>query len=168
MKRLTFLVFLLLPFCGYRLAGTGSTLPSYIKKVYIPPFKNNTTRAEVETFMTSAVRDEIARRGKKVVDNIEDADAELLGSIDKFYVFPVGITTGGESRRFSVSVTGKFVLKDIKTNKVLFSSSSYTFRDEYEAQGAGATNFLSLQSETIEKIAKNFAKSIVSTILEGF
>jgi len=154
--------------CGYHLAGTGTTLPPYMKKIYIPPVKNNTSRAEVETYMTSALRDEMARRGKEVVDRKEDADAELVGSIEGFRVYPVGINTAGESRRFSVFVTGKFVLKDLKTERVIFSSSSYTFRDEYEAQGTGAVNFLSLQSETIDKIARNFARSIVSTILEGF
>ncbi|MCD6453759.1 MAG: LptE family protein [Candidatus Aminicenantes bacterium] len=96
--------------CGYHLAGTGTTLPSYIKKIYIPPVKNNTSRAEVETYMTSALRDEMARRGKEVVDRKEDADAELVGGIEGFRVYPVGINTAGESRRFSVFVTGKFVL----------------------------------------------------------
>lgn len=170
MRKLIYILLLslLLPFCGYHLAGTGSTLPSYIKKIYIPPIKNNIPRAEVETYMTAALRDEMARRGKQVVDKKEEADAELIGSIEGFRVYPVGITTTGESRRFSIFITGKFVLKDLKTNMVIFSSSSYTFRDEYEAQGAGAVNFLSLQTETIDKIARKFARSIISTILEGF
>ncbi len=173
MRRIIFTVFMVLSLivlgsCGYHLAGTGSTLPRHIKKIYIPPIKNNTARAEVETYMTAALRDEMARRGKEVVDKREDADAELVGSIDGFRVYPVGITTSGESRRFSIFITGKFVLKDLKTDMVLFSSSSYTFRDEYEAQGTGAVNFLSLQTEAIDKIARKFARSIVSTILEGF
>ncbi len=169
MKRFLFLA--LLPWiagCGYHLAGTGTTLPPYIKKIYIPPIKNMTPRAEVESFFTAAIREEMIRRGKKVVDREEAADAELLGTIVAFRMVPVGITTGGEGRRFSVIITGRFYLKDLRTERVIFQSSSYTFRDEYQAEGSRGVNFLSLQSDAIDRIAREFARSVVSTILEGF
>jgi outer membrane lipopolysaccharide assembly protein LptE/RlpB len=169
MKKL--LLFLLLPCmvgCGYHLAGTGTTLPPYIKKIYIPPIKNMTPRPEVESFFTAAIREEMIKRGKKVVDREEAADAELLGTIVAFRMVPVGITTTGEGRRFSIIITGKFYLKDLRTERVIFQSSSYTFRDEYQAEGSRGVNFLSLQSDAIDRIAKEFARSVVSTILEGF
>ncbi len=153
--------------CGYRLAGTGSTLPSYIKKIYIPPFENKSTRAEIEQFLTSAVREEMVRRGKAVVDSKEDADAELMGTILSFNVNPISFNQQGEATRFIVTVTGKFILRDLHTGKVFYASTNYVFRDEYDVE-EGAADFLTLQSETLENLAKDFAKSIVSTILEGF
>ncbi len=158
---------LFLTSCGYHLAGTGSTLPSYMKRIYIPPFENRSDRAEIEQFLTAAVREEMVRRGKIVVDSREDADAELTGAITSFSVRPISFNQQGEATRFMITVSGKFILKDLRTGKVFYASTNYVFRDEYDVE-EGVANFLTLQTETLENIAKDFAKSIVSTILEGF
>ncbi len=167
-KLIPLLVMAFLSSCGYHLAGTGTTLPPYVKKLYIPPINNMTPRAEIQSFFTSAIREEMIKRGKKVVDSEEEADAELIGTITSFRMLPVGITTGGEGRRFSIIITGKFYLKDLRTQRIIFQSSAYTYRTEYQAEGNRGINFLSLQSDAIDRIAREFARSMVSTILEGF
>ncbi len=169
MRKFFLLIFLIfLPACGYHLAGTGTTLPPYIKKIYIPPINNMTPRAEVQSFFTAAIREEMIKRGKKVVDREAEADAELIGTITAFRMVPVGITTSGEGRRFSIIIAGKFYLKDLRTQRIIFQSSSYTYRAEYQAEGTKGVNFLSLQADAIDRIAREFARSMVSTILEGF
>lgn len=127
-----------------------------------------TPRAEIQAFFTSAIREEMIKRGKKIVDSEKEADAELIGTIVAFRMRPVGITTAGEGRRFSIIISGKFYLKDLRTQRIIFQSSSYTYRTEYQAEGSRGINFLSLQSDAIDRIAREFARSMVSTILEGF
>lgn len=62
--------------CGYHLRGTGSFLPSHVKKVSIPMFKNMTTRFELDIKLTQGVIDELVARGKvEVVSGGEKADA---------------------------------------------------------------------------------------------
>ncbi|MEW6456859.1 MAG: LPS assembly lipoprotein LptE [Acidobacteriota bacterium] len=153
--------------CGYRLSGTGAFLPPYIKKICIPIFKNNTQRFEIDQILTSSVTDEMAKRGNfQVVGSEEASDATLYGEIIEFNVYPTAFGSDSRARKFGVIITAKVILKDLKTGKEIFASSNYQFRDEYDIKEG--MDFFTLETEVINKISQDFAKSIVSTILEGF
>jgi hypothetical protein len=62
--------------------------------------------------------------------------------------------------------------KDVKANKVLWSNPSVMFREEYDVTNtASATDpqaFFGQDVNALERIATEFARSIVSAILEAF
>ena len=79
--------------CGYSLAGRGSFLPVYIKRIGIPLFTNATTVFELDRRVTDKVRAEFIGRGKYAVTNDAiGADAMLTGEIVNISVQPVGFT----------------------------------------------------------------------------
>ena len=53
--------------CGYSLAGRGSFLPAYIKRIGVPQFTNNTAVFELDRQVTERVRSEFIGRGKWTV-----------------------------------------------------------------------------------------------------
>ena len=42
--------------CGYALVGRGSTLPPEVKRVYLKPLENQTTRVQVDQILTPTRR----------------------------------------------------------------------------------------------------------------
>jgi len=62
--------------------------------------------------------------------------------------------------------SAKLILRDLVNQKILFSNPYFVYIEEYEVpQG---TDFESLQTQAINKVADKFARSLVVNILEGF
>lgn len=153
--------------CGYHLRGTGSFLPSHIKKVNIPMFKNLTTRFELDLKLTQGVIDEMVARGKiEITADMQTADAVLLGEIISFNATPIAFSKDASADRYNITVVTSIILKDLVNQKTIFSNPHFTYQHEYEVPEG--TDFESVESEALDKIAERFARSLVSTILEGF
>jgi outer membrane lipopolysaccharide assembly protein LptE/RlpB len=153
--------------CGYQLRGTGSFLPPNIKTVSVPMFKNMTTRFELDVKLTQSVIDELVARGKvEVTGDTERADAILAGEISAFNVNPIAFSDQNTADRYNITIVAKIVLRDVANQKVIFSNPSYVYQDEYEVpQG---TSFETWETQALSKVAEKFARSLVSTLLEGF
>lgn len=153
--------------CGYRLRGTGGFLPTHIKTVSVPMFKNLTTRFELDLKLTQSVINElVARGGVELAADEERADAVLSGEILTFNVQPMAFSGQGMADRYNIVIVARIVLRDRVLKRVLFSNPSYQYIEEYEVpQGR---DFESMETEALNKVAEKFARSLVITILEGF
>jgi outer membrane lipopolysaccharide assembly protein LptE/RlpB len=153
--------------CGYRLRGTGSFLPPDIKRVSVPMFKNFSTRYNLDVTLTQGVIDQLVARGKvEVTGDTENADAILVGEISSFSVNPIGFSDQNTADRYSITVVAKIVLRDLKDQRVIFSNPSYVYQEEYEVpQG---TSYETWENDALSKVAEKFARSLISTLLEGF
>jgi len=162
-----FLAALLCLECGYHLRGTGSFIPAHIKKVSIPMFKNRTTRYELDLKLTRSVIDEFVARGVVEVTSDDQAgDAILLGEIISFRVNPIGFTGEATADKYNIIVVAKIILRDLAKRKVIYSNPNFIYQEEYEVPEG--TDFETVESEAVDKIAEKFARSVVITILEGF
>ena len=170
MKRIfgSALACLFLVHCGYYLRGTGSSLPPNIKKVDVPMFKNMTTRFDLDVKLTKSVIDEMVARGKVEVTSESSgaADALLVGEITAFNVNPIAFSDQNMADRYTITVVAKIVLRDLANQKILFSNPSYIYQEEYEVPSG--TSYETWESQAIDKVAEKFARSLVSTLLEGF
>ena len=142
-------------------------LPPHIRTVAIPVFKNLTTRFELEVKLTQSVIAEFVARGKvSVVTEPESADAVLTGEIVAFTPTPIAYSAGQAADHYNIRIEAKFTLRDRVNQKVLFSNPSFVYVQEYEVpQG---TDFESVETEAIAKVAERFARSLVLSMLEGF
>ncbi len=153
--------------CGYHLRGTGSFLPSHIRKINIPMFKNLTTRYELDLKLTHSVIDEMVTRGKvEVTDSTETADAVLIGEIVTFRVVPIAFTRQASADRYSIIVVARITLKDLTSERIIYSNPSFRYQEEYEVPEG--TDFEAVETDALDKIAEKFARSLVTNILEGF
>jgi hypothetical protein len=163
--------------CGYKLSGFSKQIPDHIKTIIIPDFENKTTRFQAEQFITFAVRDEFIKRSELVlVENESRADSILEGTITQFDVRPLSYAEDASANfyRVSISVSVRFI--DLETSEIIFEGQNISFSDSYEidiyGDAAGefdaAEDFFSQETETLAKIAGEFAASLVTTILENF
>ena len=159
---------ILLLSCGYHLAGTGSGLPEHIKTIGLPIFVNNSQGYQVEQKITNSIQTVLIQRGKyKVVPESQGVDALLKGTILSVSLYPVSFESQGQANEYNVVITAKVTFTDLADKKVLFQNPSFIFRGQYKIDQANAAYF-DRQSEAVDQIAKDFAESVVSAILEGF
>jgi hypothetical protein len=153
--------------CGYRLRGTGSSLPPTIKTICVPVFKNGTTRYELDVKLTQAVINELVARGKvRISADPATADAVLEGEITGFMASPIGFSSGNQADSYNVTVTARITLRPRDSAQPLFANPSFIFQQAYEVPPG--SSFEAVQTEAIEKIAGKFARTLVVSILEGF
>jgi outer membrane lipopolysaccharide assembly protein LptE/RlpB len=172
LNRRNLLAFIVLPLlfsgCGYHLAGTGSSLPSHIHTIGVPIFVNNTQGYEVEQKITGSVITVLIQRGKyEVKPEAQDVDAVLKGTINSLSLVPVVFNSDGRAREYNVIIYAKVTFTDEVQDKILFQNPGFVFRGQYEIDQSELA-FFDRQSQAIDEIARDFAESIVSAILEGF
>lgn len=167
----------LLSGCGYALAGRGSFLPEYVRTIGVPLLVNNTPAFDVEQVLTQRVREGFISRGRyKVVPDATDADALLTGEITSLTASPSGFDEQQRATRYVVVVVVKLEFRDLRQDRVLWENAALTFREEYELAtlvggggGVGDVNvFLSSGSNALERMSQDFARTVVSSILEAF
>jgi len=159
--------------CGYSLAGRGSFLPAYIELIGVPEFANTTPYYEVEQIFSEKVRTEFINRGKyQVLPQRAGVDAVLIGQIVGIQIAPASFTDEQQASRYTISVIARIEFRDLKTNKVLWDNPRWVFREDYEAtSGVDALDpnaFFAQDVNALERVATEFAKSVVSAILEAF
>jgi hypothetical protein len=159
--------------CGYALAGRGSFLPSYIQTIGIPTFVNRTTVFNLETLLTQKVRAEFIGRGKyQILPQANAVDALLTGEVTSVSITPASFTTQQLASRYALTMTARIELRDVRENKVLWENPSVLFRQEYEATaGRSAIDpaaFFQQDTNALERMSTEFARTIVSAILEAF
>ena len=160
--------------CGYTLAGRGSFLPDYIETIGIPLFDNDTSAFEVEQVVTQEVRQEFIGRGRyRVLPDTTGVDAVLEGAIRNIRIAPASFTDDQQASRYVFTLTARIAFTDLTTNEVLWQNPSLQFSDEYEVASGGGdvqsvSAFFGQRSNAVERIAQDFAETVVSSILEAF
>jgi hypothetical protein len=161
------------PGCGYTLAGRGSFLPAYIKTVGVPPFANRTTIFNLETLLTEKVRREFIGRGKyTILPQANDVDATLVGEVTSVFVAPASFSTTQLVSRYTITMTARIELHDNHTNSTIWENPSLVFRQDYEATSGtrptDAVAFFGHEVNALDRVSNEFARAIVSAILEAF
>jgi hypothetical protein len=158
--------------CGYSLAGRGSFLPAYIQRIGIPVFENETAVFDLNRQVTERVRSEFIGRGKyTIVPESTGVDAVLTGTIASVTLTPVAFNTQQQATRYALVLTARVEFKDMRANKVLWSNQSMQYREEFPLDVTATldtSTFLGQDVNARERMANEFARALVSAILEAF
>jgi hypothetical protein len=144
---------------------TKNQLPSRIKTVAVPAFQNNALRYKIESRFTDAVVNELIHRGRglRVQGQREGADAVIEGIIKSFSYSGVLLDDKGRARIFEVTIEAAVTVRDQTENRVLYDNQNFVFRGEYEFAN-DPRNFFNEEDPAVQRMARNFAESIVSTL----
>jgi len=156
--------------CGYHLVGATSTLPARLQKLYVAPFANQTSRAEVDQRLTEQVSQEWVRRGRfQLVSSSDQADAVLSGTVVAVNVNPVQFDQVGRATQYQLTVIADIQLVDRTGEKpvVLWHDKGFSLSQPYQVD-VNTTDYFDREVEAMDLLATNFARNLVVTILEGF
>jgi outer membrane lipopolysaccharide assembly protein LptE/RlpB len=155
--------------CGYHTAGHAAQLPQDVKTIAVPAFKNETATYRIEQMLTaSVVREFTTRTHYRILnDASEAADATLRGTVLSTAASPLAYDTAtGRAASVLVVVSMRVVLSD-RNGKVLYQNPAYLFREQYEVS-QDLKSFFEEDSPASRRLSQDFARTLVSNILEGF
>lgn len=164
----------LLGACGYSLAGRGSFLPSYIRSIGIPVFTNSTQSFDIEQILTQRIRAEFLGRGRySVLPQETGVDAALTGDVIGLMLAPSAFDSEQRATRYAATLTVKIEFRDLRSGTVLWTNPALVFREEYEVSTvtSGSTDaalFFGQNTNALERLATEFARTVVTAILEAF
>jgi len=149
---------------------TNSGLPKNIKTIAVPAFQFEAQglRYRVESRFTEAVSKEIIRRGHgiKVQGTRTGADAVVEGNIRDFSFSGVLLDRQGRARVYEVTIVAAVTIRDLRENKVIYDNQNLVFRDSFEFSD-DPRSFFNEEDPAVERMARAFAESVVSTIVNG-
>jgi outer membrane lipopolysaccharide assembly protein LptE/RlpB len=172
--------------CGYHIAGHDDALPKNIHSIAVPAFVNKTSSYRIEQKLTAAtIREFLEKTPYKITSNPANADALLTAQVLSveatpllFISTPASSTTPSSTTRATtmlVTVTCSVTLTDSATQKVLYHSDNFLFRNEYEVASGNSTDvraatetFFEEQDPALNRLAKDFAQRLVAAVTENF
>jgi outer membrane lipopolysaccharide assembly protein LptE/RlpB len=155
--------------CGYHTAGHAATLPNNLQTIAVPAFVNQTQTYKIDQMLTGAVvRELVTRTHYHIMNEASDtADATLRGTVLSSYAAPLTYDSQtGRAASVLVTVSMKVSLTD-KQGKVLYENPSYLFREQYQVTRE-LSSFFEEDSPALQRLSREFARTLVSNILEGF
>ncbi|HSO76468.1 MAG TPA: LPS assembly lipoprotein LptE, partial [Blastocatellia bacterium] len=117
------------------------------------------TRAVIEEILMRA-------RGVRVTTDPADADAVLNGDIRAFRALGSILDDRGRTRVWDLRITVSITVRDLKNRKILFENQRMRFEGEYQLSD-DPQSFFNEENPAVDRVAKDFAQSIVSAIMEG-
>jgi len=134
----------------------------------VPTFVNQTQTYRVEQILTrDVVREFIDRTHYRVVSDTGAADATLKATVLSAQTAP--LTYDPQTGRISsalVTVSVKVSLVE-RGGRVLFENPNYTFREQYQVSRE-ITSFFAEETPALQRMSRDFARTLVSDLLEAF
>jgi hypothetical protein len=158
--------------CGYTLAGRGSFLPPSIRTIGVPAFQNHTTVFNLETVLTQKVVAEFIGRGKyTILPQDTGVDAVLTGDVTAVNINPASFNAQQLASRYTITISANVQLKNLQDNKVLWENPNLLFRQDYDnTSGQNVTSaaaFFGQETNALDRVTTDFARAVVSAILEA-
>jgi hypothetical protein len=163
--------------CGYHVAGRNDALPKTVHVIAMPAIENKTSSYRIEQRLTAAMIHEfLASTNYKVVSTPESGDAVLRSKVISleavpllFISTPATATTASTTRATTMLVTMKceVTLTEQATEKVLFHTDNFLFRNEYELS-TDVKSFFEEQDPALDRMARDFAKRLVASVIENY
>ena len=73
----------------------------------------------------------------------------------------------GRARLVVVAVVIGLTIRDQTKNKIIFDNQNYVFRGEYEVTG-DPQSYFNEEAPATDRLARDFARSVMTTVMEGF
>jgi len=171
------LALLLLPglqACGYALVGKGTIVDPSIKRIGVPLAKDATGHPGLDQKVTQKIIEELLKRGRfQVVQESTGVDALVECELLSYAIVPVGFSVDPtdpsrtEASRYAISLMAR--VKYSKTGQLepIWAADAFSARDESNV-GEDPNTFFDRDEQVQERLATNFARRLVSAMLEAF
>ncbi len=155
--------------CGYHAVGTAAHIPTGVQTIAVPVFSTHAQAYQTEMTLTRAVVRELNTRTRYQVTTRDDgvADATLKGTVLTQTAVPLTYdSTTGETSSYLLTITVKVVLT-AHDGRILYQNDALSYREQYQST-QDLSGFIREDSPAVQRLAKDFAQSLVSDMLESF
>ncbi len=156
--------------CGYHVAGQANLVPKTVHTVAVPPFANATVRYKLSDLLPEAIGRELISRTKyQIINDPTQADAVLRGTVINYLAYPTLIDQAtGRTSGLQINVRLDVSLVERSTGKVIFARPILDVRERYELSVTNNIQYFDESGAAVERLSKDVARDVVSSILENF
>ena len=155
--------------CGYHAVGSATRIPAGVQTIAVPVFATRAQAYRTELALTQAVVRELNTRTRYrvVTQETADADATLSGTVLTQTAVPLTYdSTTGETSSYLLTITAKVVLT-ARDGRVLYQNDALSYREQYQST-QDLSGFIREDSPAVHRLATEFARAVVSDMLESF
>jgi outer membrane lipopolysaccharide assembly protein LptE/RlpB len=154
--------------CGYHVAGRADSLPKTIHTIAIPALENATNSYRIEQKLTASTVHEFLATTSYKISSASSADAVLKGKVVSLEAVPLLFDTKtGRATTMLVTVKCQLTFTQTDTQKVLYHTENFVFRNEYEIS-TDVKSFFEEQDPALDRLAKDFATRLVASITQNY
>ena len=150
--------------CGYSLRGN---LPSHIKSVAVPLFRNRTAEPGVESFLTVAVVEAFSTNGRLKVVRPEQADSILDGEVIGYQLQSIAFDPQSNVQQYRLTVTLNIRFRDVRRDEVLYEQNNLQERADFRFQGV-VSQTIAREETALRTAATEIARAIVALAIDRF
>lgn len=173
MKRLVILGCLMLALavgisgCGYNFRGKTNNLPSDVRTIAIPVFKNYTGETRIESTFTDQTIFQFTRSQLLRVVSEKSADAILKGEITRADVEDVSYTAQETSKQRRITIAVKASLTRTKDGKLLWQRHELKQQRTFAVGSSPQATDLN-KAAAVNELAKSLAQTLHDSVFENF
>lgn len=161
------LALLLLWGCGYRFSPGGEGIDPTVRTVYIEPFANRTSEANVENMFRSAFTDWFAKGGRfKLVDQAQKADALWRGGVQTLTTTTLSYRASNIAAEERMVVVLDLQFVHSGSGQVIWSDRAFSGTQDYAIPEGANTE--SARKNALAKLAMDTAERAYRMMMSGF
>ncbi|MFA6413564.1 MAG: LptE family protein [Syntrophales bacterium] len=162
------LAMLLIPSgCGYHFSPGGEYIDPDVQKIFIEPFANRTSQANLEDTIRLAITDWFVRGQRfKIVDSEDQADALFRGTVKSLTTAPLsygGTNVAAEER---MTLTLDLSFEDRRTKKTIWKNGDFSGTQDYPVANVNATE--AARKNALTKLSRDTAERAYRMMMSGF
>jgi hypothetical protein len=150
--------------CGYTIGGN---LPSDVRTVAVPIFKNLTQQPAIENVITSGVVNAFASGGRLKVVPIGQADSLLEGEITGYNVESIAFDPSINAQVFRLQVTLNVHFRDLRRNTTLWRQDAVHEQADFRVTGQ-VSQTIAFEEGAARQAAVDIGRKVVSLALDRF
>ena len=158
------MVVVLLAGCGY---STKGNLPSHIKTVAVPMFKNRTLEPGVESAVTSGVVNAFTGSGKLKVVAQDEADAILDGEVVGYSLEGLTFDRSINVRAYRLRLVLNVEFRDVRRSEMLWRQEGLQETSDFQVAGQ-VSDTLARGQGAVLQAASEIGRKVVNLAVERF
>ena len=152
--------------CGYHLAGYGSTLPSHIRAISIPVFKNSSSEPNIQRDATDAMRRAFISDGRLKVTDTSKADLVMRGKLTNYQLRGVSFSSEDSAEEYIVRLGIEVEVYDRIKKRIIFNQK-FTTQWDYRSTSS-VVDSESEKYTALKEAYDDLADRLVSITIEQF
>ena len=152
--------------CGYHLVGTGASLPSHLKTIFISVFKNTSSQPEIHRELTSAVLKSFISDGRLKLARKDNADLIMDATLNYYRLRNVSFGSQDLVSNIIIELGVQLKVTDQVKNKIFMEKQLQTQWDYKSTSDVATTERARL--EAIALAFQDLGRRLVSLLVDQF
>jgi len=170
-KIINFIIMLFLGFtlasCGYRFAGSYSSLPMDIRNVYVDSVENDTSEPSIQTNLRSYLINQLNMDSRIKVTNKDAADGYLYVKIINYDIEQSSYAKSGFASSYRCIITVSVSFKSKKQDKYIIKDNILTSYKDYNANDQLSAIEIA-RNRTSDEVLRDLANKIKDDMFVNF